>query len=315
MDQVSTPTVVAELGLDAARPAAGPKDPPAVHLRVRLHEQLRALLEHEQVARAGVDPEGVHQMRVAVRRMRAALKAEGSTLGDVDLLQAELKWLGGALGALRDLDVLLDHLRDQTAGLSEFERAAAEQLLAGLVADRRRARQRMLGALRTRRYRQLLESLAMAALSDPPQAASANGRVGRAATRAELLDVIKRPYRKLRKAVRALDHDPADDDLHALRIRGKRLRYAVELAEPVIGKPARKLIKATKEFQDVLGDHQDAVVAEEQVRRLVEEENDADVAFVAGRLVEREQAKRADCRARWRAAYEEVDQLARTVLQ
>ncbi|MPZ79494.1 MAG: CHAD domain-containing protein [Actinophytocola sp.] len=308
----SAPASPVELGLPATPRKAAADDPPAQHVRARLDEQVRALLEHEEVAREGEDPEGVHQMRVAVRRIRAALKASDEP--DVELLQAELRWFGGILGRIRDLDVLLGHLRAQAADLPEDEQAAVERLLRGLDDERRRARRRMLDTLRGARYETLLRTLATAATSDAP----VNGYpVAERSTAPALLDVIVKPHRKLAKAARALGEDPPDDELHALRIRGKRLRYAAELAEPAAGKPVRRLIKATKDFQDVLGDHQDTVVAEEEVRRLLAERTDADqeVVFVAGRLVERERARRADCRARWRDAFEEVDRQAAALVR
>jgi CHAD domain-containing protein len=275
-------------------------------VRAKIDEQVRALNEHEQIARAGVDPEGVHQMRVAVRRTRAALKV--SHLAEADELQAELKWLGSSLGAVRDLDVQIEHLRGLAADFEPDERAAVEKLLNGLLLDRRRARQRMLGVLRSRRYAALLEALTALTQAELPTNGAAPGKKKQWA--ASLVEVIKRPYRKLSKDADALGADPPDDDLHALRIRGKRLRYAAELAAPVGGKRVQKLIKATKGLQDVLGDHQDAVIAEQEVRRLLAElgeEIEVNVVFVAGRLVERERARRADCRARWRTALAEVD--------
>lgn len=283
-------------------------------VRAKIDEQIRALTEHEQVARVGVDPEGVHQMRVAVRRLRAAIKA--SRFEGTEELQAELKWLGGALGAVRDLDVQLEHLRGLAADFDPEERAAVERLLHGLLLDRRQARQRMLGVLRSRRYTALLESLGTAAHAGP----TLNGEVSakqRKQWAGSLGELIRRPYRKLIKDADALGTDPPDDDLHALRIRGKRLRYAAELAEPVGGKPVRALIRATKGLQDVLGDHQDAVVAEQELRRLLRDQDgpvETEVVFVAGRLVERERARRAECRARWRAALAEVDSTATKVI-
>jgi CHAD domain-containing protein len=296
-----------ELGLPAEPLTAAAGDPPAVHVRARLDQQVRALLEHEAVAREGADPEGVHQMRVAVRRMRAALKASGEP--GLDDLQPELRWFGGILGRIRDLDVLLGHLRAQAADLSTDEQAAAELLLGPLVDERHRARRRMLDTFRRNRYAALLRTLAATATSDVH--ADVNGYpVASKPGEQVLLDVVVKPHRKLVKAGRALDPEPTDDELHALRIQGKRLRYAAELVEPVGGKPVRRLIKATKEFQDILGDHQDTVVAEAEVRRLLAEQTDPGAGFVAGRLVERELARRADCRARWRAAFDEVDRLA-----
>lgn len=291
-----TPTPV-ELGLNPEPSTARRKDPPAVHVRARLDSQLRALLEHEAGTRSGVDAEDLHQMRVTVRRLRAAVNAEGGGLStDVaEHLQTELKWLGNALGPVRDIDVQLDRLRTEAMGFEDDERAAVERLLAGLVRDRKDARRRMLAALRTKRYTALLVSTADAAKSQP--VASGGGRTP------AVIDVINKPYRKLRKAVQALGEDPPDADLHALRIKGKRLRYAAEL----VGQPAKDLIKATKGFQEVLGEHQDAAVAEDTIRRLVQGQEDPQVLFVAGRLVEREHARRLAYRAQWRDNWAAVE--------
>lgn len=308
MGEVST---LGDLGLPEPPPSVPPDAPPAAHVRVRIDRQVRSLVEHEAVARLGEDPEGVHQMRVAVRRLRAALKAVVPG-PDLAALQGELRWLGEVLGRIRDLDVMLGHLRAQAADLSTAERAATERLLGGLVADRRRARRRMLDTFRTARYRGLLRDLvALTSAELPTVVPDGDGSA--------LLEVIARPHRKLRKDAVALGDDPPDDDLHALRIRGKRLRYAAELAAPAGGKPVRRLITATKAFQEVLGDHQDAVVAEDELRRLVTElaelaEVDHEAVFVAGRLVERERARRAACRARWRETFDEVDVLASALL-
>jgi len=306
MGEVTSTTVVdpVSIGLPASPLTAAGSDPPSVFVRARLDEQLRALLTSEAVARAGADPEGVHQMRVAVRRMRAAIKADGRHLPDGVRLQAELRWLGSSLGAVRDLDVLLDHIHAQAAGFDAADAAALEQLVGGLVGDRRAARRRMLTVLRGRRYRALRVALAAAVTSPVVEVLDGGGPEP-----AELVDVVRKPLRRLVRRAAQLGEDPPDDDLHELRIHGKRLRYAAELAEPARPKRVGRLIRATKRLQEVLGDHQDAVVAVEQVRRLLADFGptaDTRVAFVAGRLIELERAKRAEQRAAWRAAVDEV---------
>nr|CEL19031.1 Adenylate cyclase [Kibdelosporangium sp. MJ126-NF4]CTQ95167.1 Adenylate cyclase (EC 4.6.1.1) [Kibdelosporangium sp. MJ126-NF4] len=273
-----------------------------MHVRVRLDNQLRALLSHEEGTRSGVDPEDLHQMRVTIRRLRAAVNADGAGLGEIaPPLQIDLKWLGNALGPVRDIDVQLDRLRAEAAGFDDDERAAVERLLGDLIAERKAARRRMLAALRTKRYSSLLTSLASATASAPEATSDSEGQAA-----AAVISVIYRPYRKLFKAVSALGEDPPDEQLHALRIKGKRLRYAAELVGAAGKEPVKQLIKATKAFQEVLGEHQDAAVAEETIRRLVAEQDDPAVIFVAGRLVEREHARRLAYRSQWRDKWDAV---------
>jgi CHAD domain-containing protein len=263
--------------------------------RAWIAEQLDELHVHGEVALAGADPEGVHQLRVAVRRIRAVLKA--SRFDDGGALLAELRWFFGELGPLRDLDVLLDRFRDDTDGFSADEMVAFERLLKGLRTERGQARRRATRALRGKRYAALLKTLA--ATDAAPKAPTGTG----------LLAEIVKPFRKLRKAVDAAGPDPEDQVLHDLRIRGKKLRYAAELAG---GKQVKRLVKATKRLQDVLGEHQDACVAEQRVRALVAE--DAAEAFIAGRLVERERNRQAAARAQWHEAYQEVERCALELL-
>lgn len=272
-------------------------------LRARLDEQVRALVENQEIAKADTDPEGVHQVRVAVRRLRAVLKAG---VPDAAELRVELGWLGGELGPVRDLDVVLGYFRGQTAGFDARELAAVDRLLAPLTVDRERARKRMVKALRGKRYAALL--VALTAASTEPQTIVPDKK------QPDLTGVIIRPLRKLRELASTMAADATDDELHELRLRGKRLRYAAELAESTGGKPVRRLVRATRALQEVLGDHQDAVVAEDRVRTLLKATTDPEEAFVAGRLVEREQARQAATRSTWRAAYLDVDAAADKVL-
>jgi CHAD domain-containing protein len=108
----------------------------------------------------------------------------------------------------------------------------------------------------------------------------------------------------LKKAVEVLDRDPADEALHQVRIRAKRARYAAEAAAPVAGKPARAFAKAVAEVQSILGDHQDAVVAEDWLRRV---DGGRSVALVAGQLIARQQAEAAAIRRAWPAAWKKAD--------
>jgi CHAD domain-containing protein len=115
---------------------------------------------------------------------------------------------------------------------------------------------------------------------------------------ATLDDLAERQLKKLRKRVRETSDDAPDDDLHALRKKGKRVRYAYELAGH------DKVVKRAKSFQDVLGEHQDSVVAEAALRELGA--SGADRAIVAGRLIEREHTARAKARSTWRKAWKQL---------
>jgi CHAD domain-containing protein len=299
----SPPTALTSADLPAPLRAA-PSDSAAHHVRAALDLRLRALLAHDPGTRAGDDIEDLHQMRVAVRRMRAALKAARPLLDRTwaDGLRAELGWLGRALGPVRDLDVLLLRLRGEIATLPEPERTAGEQLVAALDAEREVARAAMLAALESGRYRALLERLADAIRLPLPTPS---------ATRAqpELVDLVRAEVRRLRRAVRRAGDDPPDQTLHDLRILGKRVRYTGELVEPMLGATVKRLLRATAGLQEVLGDHQDACVAEERIRDLLDglgDRPDPRVVFVAGRLVERERARATEKRGEWWEAWEHV---------
>ncbi|MDQ0377285.1 CHAD domain-containing protein [Amycolatopsis thermophila] len=296
---------VGDLGLPGTPLAAGRGDTPEALLRARIDGQLRALLAYEPGTRSGADPEDLHQMRVAVRRLRSALKLLGPAGDDV---RAELKWLGAALGEVRDHDVLIGHLRATVASFEAADQPAGARLVRIFVAERAKAKRRLNRCLGSSRYTALLRSAARLVLTELPLA-TADGPVV-----VDVAALIRKPYRKLVKAVAALPADPPDDELHELRIYGKRLRYAAETAKSAARKKeiaqVKSLIKATRQLQDVLGDHQDAVVAAARMRELVATADEAAVGFVAGRIAERELRRRATARAAWPAALSTLDAAA-----
>lgn len=110
--------------------------------------------------------------------------------------------------------------------------------------------------------------------------------------------LVRRPWRHLQQAVESLGDDPPDEALHEVRIRSKRLRYASEAVTGVIGKPARQLAAAAAGLQGVLGDMQDAVVAEEWLRRQAGSSPPSQ-ALVAGQLVMLQRQEQAACRTAW----------------
>jgi|SRR5215207_8017428 len=276
------------------------EDPPQQQVRAALETRLRAMLRHEAGTRSGEDPEDLHQMRVSVRRMRAVLRAARPLLARrwADELRAELGWLGRALGPVRDLDVLLMRLREVTARFETAQRADAERLFSALQQEREAARSVLLQALASERYAALVQRLERA-VAEPVPAAAIDRQV-------TLVSLVRREFDRLGAAVAATGDQPADEVLHALRIDGKRLRYTAELVAPVLGERARELLRACAAMQDVLGDHQDACVAQQRVMALLAGLGSAATigeAFVAGRMFEREEVRRNETRTAWPAAW------------
>ena len=284
-----TPKVFRALGLTKSARTKKPADAFEA-LRARLREQLGEILRHDPGTRVGTDPEGLHDMRVAVRRSRALLRAGKQLVAsDTQMLNMELAWLGGVLGDVRDLDVLLVRLRDEAAALGGEDEKAAVRLLRSLTRERKRARTTLLKALSGDRYLRLLDRFEWEVAALEPTGADVS-----------LASLARRQVKKLRNEVRALPPDPADDGLHALRKRGKRARYASELAGH------DSVVKRAKELQDVLGEHQDAVVAQERLRALASGAAAAE-AVAAGRLLEREELRRNEARAAWHAAWKRLE--------
>lgn len=279
---------VQELPAGEADPnGSGPVSPDAAaRLRAMLVHQYAEILRHDPGVRLAQEPEDLHQMRVAVRRTRAILRAARPAVDRQwsEPLRAELKWLGGVLGPRRDLDVLLDRLNGQIAELEESERSAAAPLVTSLEGERDRAQTEVAAALASERYSGLLDTL------------EEGSRSLELTDDLSLGELAAREFKRLRKRMKALDADASDEELHRARILGKRARYAAELAEPEAGKKARRFVARAKAFQDVLGSHQDAIVAEARLRELLRETGATGAAFAVGRLVERERLRRREAR-------------------
>jgi CHAD domain-containing protein len=282
------------------RTSPGKTASPRERIQARLEEQYEEMLAHDPGTRLGREPEAVHKYRVAVRRTRALLRSTRGMVDRVwaDQLRAELDWLSRSLGSVRDLDVLLFTLRADAEALDADDRAAARRLLSQLSGERERARGELEQVLASGRYLTLLARLEEAA-QEPRWAG----------TEQPVEELAAKEFQRLETAVRALGKRPSDERLHKTRIRAKRARYAAEVAEPAVGKPARRLIRRAQEFQDVTGAHQDAVVAEQKLRELVESE--PSIAFVAGRLVERQRERRRDARRKIAPAWKRLERAGR----
>jgi CHAD domain-containing protein len=276
-----TPKLLRVLELDG-EPAPAPGAPAVDHLRFLLTRQLRELETFDPGVRLGVEPEDLHRFRVATRRSRALIRAAGPLVGEqLAGTVEELRWLGGVLGPVRDLDVLVDDLATFTAGL-EPDREAGDALVAILAAERSSARETLVAALNEDRYFALLDRFGaeVAALQGEGDADV-------------LVAVAAEESRKLRKAYTRLGPNPPDDVLHRVRIKAKHARYAGELAVQSGATQLEPVARAARDIQDVVGAHQDAVVAEERIRRIAR----ARTGIAAGRIVEEERRRRRESRA------------------
>jgi CHAD domain-containing protein len=264
------------------RPQAGEGVAVVELLHVLLAEQLRELLRHDPGVRLGDDLEDVHQYRVATRRSRALIRATEPVLGDrLTPLAGELKWLGRLLGPVRDRDVLIERLRREVQGL-DCDRDAGEALVARLEDARERARDKLLAALQSERYFELLDAFAAAVAALPEVTSVERAR-----------DIAGAELHELQLAAARLPAAPTDDELHNLRITAKRARYGAELmATGRKGKQLQRYLEALKNFQDVVGEHQDAVVAELTLRKLARKPT----AIAAGRLIAYERLRRVEQR-------------------
>ncbi|MFF1867437.1 CHAD domain-containing protein [Streptomyces sp. CB03911] len=235
----------------------------------RLAAQAEVLAALDPAVRAD-EPDAVHRMRVACRRLRSALQTYRRLFaeGPARELATELKWFGAVLGQARDREVLGERLLAEARALPPdcHPDRTAGRLAAWSRREAQRVRPEILAALDSPRRQALAAGLA-GLLADPPL----RGRSGRAAG-PELSRIAAREQRRTADRVRtALAAGPGPDGdtaLHEARKAAKRARYAAETAEPVAGRAARRYTERMKAVQELLGEHQDAVVAAAALREL-----------------------------------------------
>ncbi len=258
----------------------------------RAASRLRARLPG---ARSG-HVEDVHQARVAIRRLRSDLRTFGE-LVDEDWAgdrRRHLAALGDALGHIRDLDVLELTLERLAAQRPELE-IDLSCLRPGLARERAEARQGLELVLDDP---WLAEWLARPEGDNEP--VPLRGRAQRPADEV-LPELVRRPWRRLARAVDELAEDPDDAELHRLRILVKRCRYAVDAARPAVGRRARRLSDRLGNLQDVLGDLHDAAVIADRLRAAAQEQ--PGLGFTAGQLTVLLSEQAARCRREWPDAW------------
>jgi CHAD domain-containing protein len=256
-----------EAVVPAAAPAIGrtpdvrTDDPWAEAGRKILHFHLARMLARVPGVIAGEDPEEVHAMRVAARRMRAAWRVfgDGFEREERRRYRGELRDVGARLGAVRDLDVLIEIVVAYGEQRSARQRTGLEPLLAAWRAERETRRVSLVEALGSERfaafigdYETFAETPGSATMAIPPHTPGL--------VRNRMPATIWAAY----QAVWAFDSDLGTADLgtlHQLRIAAKWLRYTLEFVREPLEPGVTALIRPVVALQDHLGDQHDQHVA------------------------------------------------------
>jgi CHAD domain-containing protein len=303
------PKAVRAMGSRATAPPdvvvaeVAPRDSAGEAVRAALASGVKRLVAHDPGVRLGKDIEAVHQMRVAARRLRSDLRTFEPLVSEewAASLVEELRWLGGALGAVRDLEVQRERFQDEAEGLGD----RLAPLLDDLDERHQAARTHLLEELRGTRYTQVLDRLVEAAMA--PELTKLAGKP----CEEVLPALVARAWKKLARRGRAMRAKAPDDDLHRVRIKAKRARYAAEAVATALGpggKKAKRFATRCEAVQDVLGELQDAVVACELIEEFATDNPQrGPLDFALGRLFEREATVRERARAVYPKVWKDLD--------
>jgi CHAD domain-containing protein len=277
-----------------------------------IRRSVARILAHDPLMRLRQDlPDGdtpVHQLRVGCRRLRSDLRTFDALVDPQwsKRLRKEVKWLAGTLGAARDAEVLRARLQRTAADpLVPVEASAVARIDAELAARQAEALDAVEEALGSGRYLALLNALVEAA--QRPQLTA----LAVAAAREVLPRLVAGPWRMFAfgesgvGGAADLAKDAPDEQWHAVRVNGKRARYAIEAVADVIGGEAPRLSERLASVQDLLGEHQDAAIAGTTWLAIARSDpDDHSLAVAAGQLYERERAVIRKVRKRFPAAWQ-----------
>ncbi len=254
-------------GVEAEITATMPAPVAVARLLLRLLDTLE--LNVDGVLR-DIDTEFLHDLRVAVRRTRSAIKLLGGVLPAelAEHYKTEFKWLGDLTTPTRDLDVHLLGFGPMTRQLVAASPADLEPLRAFLVRRRAREFRRLATALRGPRFRAITDDWRKALL----EIRDVGGPRRRRPTAAALaLDTTGRAFRRIVAQGAAITPESPPESLHDLRKRAKELRYLLEFFAPLHDPVAyRKVVGDLKSLQDCLGDFQDSQVQREEIHALAD---------------------------------------------
>jgi len=261
---------------------------------------------HEPGARLGDDPEELHDLRVAGRRLEMILRQFRSFLPTSLLrIRPTLRTVLRALGHARDLDVALSELETFSREVPKTDRDSVEPLKQHLVSERARARVRMLSVLDSIWVKKNLQELTR--LLAEPSAASQQSSSELALNVSP--ELIRRRYRKLRKGADLLRSDASMEAYHEVRGQVKRLRYALGAVAVIYGKPADEMLRALRRWQEKLGVQQDAAVASLRLKAIASAPPKGippETLFLMGRFAEHYASVALRARKRYAKAYRKV---------
>jgi CHAD domain-containing protein/adenylate cyclase class IV len=271
-------------------------DPVLTLLYAYLAEQLAIIRRQHPRALEGIDPEGVHQMRVAMRRTRAVMRAFRSILGDdvVSHFNKELRWLARNLGRARDADVTEQGAREaDEADTGHYERFLEQETIS--------AYEHLVEVLQSERCAALEEQLAQFVSAGPSEEMQDQHGNLSIADCARLF--VHASLNVLLAHGDAIDADSPAKQLHKLRIETKRFRYLLDFFSTVQADTWAQAMESVKQLQDVLGEHQDAVTAQAQLAdyaaSITLKDKNREKLLATGRLMQKEEDRIAASRQRF----------------
>jgi CHAD domain-containing protein len=249
--------------------------------RLLIHQQLLQILLNEHGVRAGTKAKYVHDMRVAIRRARAALQLCESALGAKGLapFKKGLRKLGGALGAVRDLDIALINLRDFKRSQPKSHHKAIKRLRKELKSQRALAHSKLTKLLDSKGYRKFIEALVnycvtpnsagQVVVSDPYEITPTQ-------VRHTLPSILLHAFERMRayEVLFSGSNLPPLESIHAMRIESKSVRYLLEFSKHLMGNEGEILLKQLRDFQEHLGQLNDAHVEEQRLSQWAESMSD-----------------------------------------
>jgi CHAD domain-containing protein len=257
-----------------------------------------AALEREAPAAGAGEIEPIHQLRVATRRLRAALDLFSRVVNASQqrLLVRDLGWIAQTAGAVRECDIMAETIQARSRKLDDPLASALATLYGALEERRRAALAALAELLGSGRFRAMTARLRAPRINRR----GTDGPLGPAA--AGLLQPV---VRSIRRAGTKLGGDAPPEVVHRLRVRIKRLRYELEMLSALGGKRHRKALKRLEAMQDLLGTYNDVCVT---IAWLVAYPNTEGAAPEAGlaagamaqSLAGRKQKLARRCNAAWR---------------